>query len=179
MGVTSDGRAIFKAFLTGPTVTPDRHRGIWGEGVDGQLHLLVRQGDVVELPDGSTAQIMSLNFGSEFGVSKFRGSKRHSPCNAAESLPLFSETIASTSDVATPNRAFHRIARQMGQDFCREASEPDGRELRRRADFVDAPRLPHSATNCRSSRYDQGLDLLGSRGARTTTGASSHGAYRQ
>jgi hypothetical protein len=68
-GVTQDGRAVFQAFLSGSGLAPDRDRGLWAEGIDGLLHLVVRRGDSVQLPSGEVVQLTSVQFTPGFGVS--------------------------------------------------------------------------------------------------------------
>jgi hypothetical protein len=69
-GVTRDGRAVFFAFLTGPSMNPNFDRGIWAEGADGLLHLIARRGDTIRLPDGRNVALSSVEFDPYFGVSE-------------------------------------------------------------------------------------------------------------
>ncbi len=70
VGVTADGRGVFQAFLTGPNLDPQRNSGIWGQGVDGNLELIVRRGDLITLPNGTIAGLQGLFWNSEMGLSE-------------------------------------------------------------------------------------------------------------
>lgn len=47
----AEGRIAFLAGLEGPDITSDSDYGIWAEGLDGQLELIVREGDLLDVSD--------------------------------------------------------------------------------------------------------------------------------
>jgi hypothetical protein len=68
-GVTTDGRAVFFALLTG-VVDPSRDRGLWAEAPDGSLQLIARTGDMLELPSVGLSPLTSIQFSPEVGVGE-------------------------------------------------------------------------------------------------------------
>jgi hypothetical protein len=65
--VNSAGRVAFAGGLTGEGVTPDSNYGILAQDSDGELHLIARKGDVVEVAPGDFRTISSLAFAGGVG----------------------------------------------------------------------------------------------------------------
>lgn len=55
------GQVAFDALLQGPGVTVDNRKGIWASDPSGQLHLVVRAGDLLEVSPGDFRTILELS----------------------------------------------------------------------------------------------------------------------
>ncbi|MEX2318013.1 MAG: choice-of-anchor tandem repeat NxxGxxAF-containing protein [Pirellulales bacterium] len=61
------GRSAFISSLTGTGVTSLNDRGIWAEDVSGELRLIVREGDFLEVAPGDLRQISFITFEGQNG----------------------------------------------------------------------------------------------------------------
>ena len=59
---------MFEADLTGSGLPKSRNRGIWAEDTAGNLQLIVRRGDLITLPDGSSVTLLGVNWDPQFSV---------------------------------------------------------------------------------------------------------------
>ncbi|HAB15328.1 MAG TPA: hypothetical protein PLX89_11835 [Verrucomicrobiota bacterium] len=76
------GQGVFRAALTGPGVGPTNNVGIWLMKSDGQVELLARLGDTLDLGDGTRRELTELNWGVLEDLSISNGEDgRQSPFN--------------------------------------------------------------------------------------------------
>ena len=64
------GQMAFMAALTGPGVTPSNDSGIWAESTSGELTLLLREGDLIEIAPGDSRQVAGFQFRTGGGAQE-------------------------------------------------------------------------------------------------------------
>jgi hypothetical protein len=72
--LNAHGRSAFVARLTGAGVNSTNDRGIWAEDIDGELRLIAREGDILEVAPGDWRQMSFVNFLGQSGIVDGRGS---------------------------------------------------------------------------------------------------------
>nr|WP_145436590.1 choice-of-anchor tandem repeat NxxGxxAF-containing protein [Lacipirellula limnantheis] len=70
--LNSIGRLAFLATLGGNGVNSFNNRGIWAEDMSGQLRLIVREGDVLQVGPGDFRTVSGLNFQGNGGIGDSR-----------------------------------------------------------------------------------------------------------
>jgi hypothetical protein len=75
LSINSRGRVAFGSFLTGAVNAADNY-GIWAQDRNGQLRLIAREGDLIDVDDGPNEDyrtISSLNFRADSNSSGMQG----------------------------------------------------------------------------------------------------------
>lgn len=123
--VNATGGVAFLGLLTGPDVTPDNFTGFWGPDEEGNLGLIVRKGDLVELSPGNSLPLIATGFhrnsGNEDG--RISGLSDSGQTVSRAILPNFQEAILLTNRPVVSNSA---PVADAGPDRTVACSDSDG-----------------------------------------------------